>query len=72
MRMTPTYRSVASFSHIAKLKVSLWWHTAASGVDGSLLVGAGLLSGAVTVLEGVNSTIAPNEAAASDHTFVAP
>lgn len=38
MRMTPAYRSVASFSHIAKLRVSLWWHTAASGVelDGAL------------------------------------
>ena len=38
--------------------------TAASGADGSLLVGAGLFKrfGALKVLEGVNFTLAPNEA----------
>ena len=39
-------------------------NAAASGVDGSLLVGAGIFKrfGALTVLEGVNFTLAPNEA----------
>ena len=39
-------------------------NTAASGVDGSLLVGAGIFKrfGALTVLEGVNFTLAPKEA----------